>query len=171
MGTMDRARGRKKTKKVVELTAEEQRALDLRVAGHTFREIGELMGCGKSKADELVSRALKHSNEAMARKGTLFRELEAQRLDKLMATLWQSASSMATDSEERNRTIDRVLKIMERRAKMLGIDAPTRSELTGKDGKPIETVTVAKVVNLPPIDEIQGPEGPVLVESKFRPTD
>ena len=43
--------------------------------------------------------------------------------------------------------VDRVLKIGERRAKLLGLDAPTRTALQGggDDAPPITTVTEAKV--------------------------
>lgn len=43
--------------------------------------------------------------------------------------------------------IDRLLRIMERRAKFMGLDAPTKQEVTGKDGGPV--ATVATVVILP----------------------
>ena len=38
----------------------------------------------------------------------------------------------------RLRIYDRIMKIMERRAKLMGLDAPVRAELSGPDGGPIE---------------------------------
>ena len=35
-------------------------------------------------------------------------------------------------------SIDRALRLMERRASMLGLDAPKRQEISGPDGSPIE---------------------------------
>jgi len=48
--------------------------------------------------------------------------LEALRLDQMQAALWQRA----TDGEVR--AIDRILRIMERRARLLGLDEPERRE-------------------------------------------
>lgn len=58
-------------------------------------------------------------------------ELELQRLDEMLVGLWAKARRGNTAA------IDRVLKIMERRAKFLGIDAPERRELTGAGGEPL----------------------------------
>lgn len=38
--------------------------------------------------------------------------------------------------------IDRAVRIMDRRARLLGLDAPTRKEISGPDGKPIQTEDV-----------------------------
>ena len=46
------------------------------------------------------------------------RALELARLDALLAALWPQQGEPAV--------VDRVLRIMERRAKLLGLDAPTR---------------------------------------------
>jgi hypothetical protein len=50
------------------------------------------------------------------------RALEALRLDQMQAALWQQA----TDGDVR--AIDRILRIMERRARLLGLDEPERRE-------------------------------------------
>ena len=54
------------------------------------------------------------------------------RLDGMLEKLWPKARRGEVAA------VDRVLKISERRAKLLGIEAPVRIETTGKDGKPIE---------------------------------
>ena len=58
------------------------------------------------------------------------RTLEVERLDSLLNGLWQRRHVPEIT--------DRILRIMERRAKLLGLDAPTRTEVTGKDGGAIE---------------------------------
>jgi hypothetical protein len=50
------------------------------------------------------------------------RELEAMRLDALLQALW----GKALDGDVL--VIDRVLKIMDRRARLLGLDAPTKTQ-------------------------------------------
>ena len=53
--------------------------------------------------------------------GTL-RDIEAMRLDELQAAIWQKAV------EGEGAAIDRVLHVMARRAKLLGLDEPERRE-------------------------------------------
>lgn len=42
--------------------------------------------------------------------------------------------------------IDRLLKIEERRAKLLGLDAPKKTELTGADGGPVEFSEIRRTI-------------------------
>ena len=60
------------------------------------------------------------------------RKLELERLDKLLLGVWPQAVRGNQGS------VDRALRIMERRAKLLGLDAPVKSEWSGPDGGPIE---------------------------------
>jgi hypothetical protein len=59
------------------------------------------------------------------------RDLEIERLDALLEGLWEKASN----GDER--AVNSALKIMERRSRLLGLDAPTTTQITGKDGSPI----------------------------------
>ena len=56
------------------------------------------------------------------------RTLEALRLDEIQAKIWDKA--IAGDY----RAVDRVLRIMERRAKLLGLDAPVKVAPTNPSG-------------------------------------
>lgn len=60
------------------------------------------------------------------------RDLQDERLNRLMAGLWNSAASGDVAA------VDRVLKIMERQARLHGLDAPVKSEVTGAGGAPIQ---------------------------------
>jgi hypothetical protein len=57
------------------------------------------------------------------------RRIEVERLDKLMLSLWPEAQTGNI------KAIETILGIMARRAKLLGLDAPT--EITGAFGGPI----------------------------------
>jgi len=62
--------------------------------------------------------------------------LELQRLDALLKALWAEAARKNPDHS----AVDRVLKIMERRAKLLGLDAPSKQQITDADGGPLTFV-------------------------------
>jgi hypothetical protein len=68
-----------------------------------------------------VSRALAATIEQPAQE---LRQLEAERLDAMTAALWPRA--MDGDL----RATDRILGIMDRRARLLGLDAPRREAIT-----------------------------------------
>ena len=55
----------------------------------------------------------------------------------LLAGLWPAAISGDVPS------VGMALRVAERRARLLGLDAPTRQELTGADGGPLSFVEVA----------------------------
>jgi len=42
--------------------------------------------------------------------------------------------------------VDRLLKIQERRAKLLGLDAPKKTELSGPDGEPLQFTEIRRVI-------------------------
>ena len=88
------------------------------------------MGLALSNAHKAVQQAIADIPKELAEDVRL---LELERLDRMLAGMWPKA--IAGDPK----AVAAAVKIMDRRAKYLGIDAPVRTELTGKDGGPIET--------------------------------
>jgi len=74
---------------------------------------------------------LRDNNQTLAAE---YRDLELERLDYLQVALWKAA----LDGNEKK--TDRILKIMEHRAKYLGLFAPEKKEITGKDGDPVQVI-------------------------------
>lgn len=96
------------------------KAAQLRAAGSTFREIGATLGIDPSWAQTLVYRALQ---ETQAEAVDLMRTEEGGRLDRLQRALWGQA--MGGDVK----AAMGVLRIMERRARLFGLDAPVQLEI------------------------------------------
>jgi hypothetical protein len=97
-------------------------ALEMRKAGASFPEIARELGYrGPSGAFNAVNNAIR---DWVAPAAEEVFELEAQRLDRLMLSYWQKA----LDGEHKSAEL--VLKIMDRRAKLLGLDAPQRIDVT-----------------------------------------
>ncbi len=112
-------------------TAEKQRrALALRRGGATYDQISKELGyAGASRAYNLVKDAI----AAIPREEAIeVREMELQRLDVMLVALWPKARAGHAES------VDRILRIMKRRAEYLGLDAPKKQEHSGPDGGPIE---------------------------------
>ena len=98
----------------------EGQALELRKAGKTFAEIGADLGITKEGARQAVYRALGDLAESNLEAAAALRALESERLDKLLAAVWPAATAGDLDA------VDRALKIAARRARLCGLDAPTK---------------------------------------------
>ena len=130
---------RKKTKRRPQVTEprniqareREVEALELRKAGATFQQIGTRLGISRQAAHKRVTEVLHDMAETTGEKAEAVRTLEGQRLDAMLLGLWARASHGDYGA------VDRVLRIMQRRADMLGTDAPKKHEVMGKDGEPI----------------------------------
>ncbi|MEU8919453.1 hypothetical protein AB0D10_00780 [Kitasatospora sp. NPDC048545] len=85
-----------------------------------------------------VSEALDHRIDAALASVTELRALEDARLDRMFMVAYRRAVRDGDLS-----AIDRALRIMERRARLLGLDQPARTEITGQGGGPIEVDTTA----------------------------
>lgn len=102
-------------------------AIELRRAGRSFSEIAASIGCGKSQAHRLVHAALLETRAQIAAQSEELKAEEISRLDALLGSLWAKARGGDLQA------VDRVLKISERRSKLLGLDAPVRMAHGGDD--------------------------------------
>ena len=111
-------------------TAERSKqAVNLRIAGATFEQIGERLGVSAQAAYGLVSRALIKIRAQTAESAETLRQMELTRLDAMQTAIW--ADAMGGDEQK----IDRLLKIQARRAALLGLDAPTKVAPTDPTGE------------------------------------
>jgi hypothetical protein len=105
-----------------ELIEKERQVLELRRAGATYDEIARATGYATAQGAYLAyGRALKRTLNAAGAEEA--REMELDRLDRLQRTWWPKAISGD------DKATDRVLKIMEHRAKYLGLYAPTKMQV------------------------------------------
>lgn len=128
------ARNRNQTTAVViaaKLRASE--ALKLRIAGETFDSIAKQLGfSSRQGAFESVKSALR---DTLREPADELRSVDSERLD----ALWRKTYARAIDGDLA--AIQGCLKILDRRARLLGLDAPTKSTYTDADGKgPLEVV-------------------------------
>jgi hypothetical protein len=92
-------------------------ALRLRAAGRTYQAIARALGYGSVSAVETaITRALRATQPTPNAEE---RALDLERLDALHAAIWPRA--MAGDLA----AVDGVVKVMERRARMLGLGGPS----------------------------------------------
>ena len=101
-------------------------ALGLRKAGASYDAIGKAMGLSKTRAYQLVTEGLEEINETVRDEATAVKRLELERCDELLLALW---------SQRKNpRVVDTIVRVMDRRARLEGLDAPLKVAPTTPDG-------------------------------------
>jgi hypothetical protein len=101
-----------------------QKAVQLRIEGKTYTEIGQILGVVQSKAWQLVKDALEITQEDIKKNIETYRKIEVARLDALQAHWWPKAVGLTPDGELTMPNIkasQHVLKIIAERAKILGL--------------------------------------------------
>ena len=101
-------------------------ALALRIAGATYRQIGERLKVHYTTAFKAVQHELAGLDAIKLQQAERLRDLEVERCERLILGLW----SNATRGDDKS--VHAVLRVMERKAKLLGIDAPTQVEQVGE---------------------------------------
>jgi len=136
----------------------------MRTCGAPYRRIAEELGyADEAGAHRAVAKVLK---ETVQEAGDELRKVEVERLDALLAVAWEvmtrehvAVSSgkivTVTDAEGTETplrddgptlaALDRVLKIADRRAALLGLDAPKKIETDGSVRYVIEGIDLGKL--------------------------
>ena len=129
---------RRPTVKNADVVTKEAQALELRKAGASFQMIADKLGYrDPSSAHKAVVRALANTIQQPADE---LRPLEAERLDRLLLAVWPDACA------GEDRAINRALQIMGQRAKLLGLNAPTRVDVQADvQVNPAEIEVVARI--------------------------
>jgi len=114
-------------------------ALRLRVAGTTYEKIADALEIGLATAHNDVQVMLAERREQAAEDADEIRDLELDRLDRAIVLVLKQIEKGNLGA------VDRLVKLNERRCKMLGLDAPEhRKHSFGDDGA--TPADVAKLV-------------------------
>ena len=106
-------------------------ALQLHIEGNTFEAIGQKLGVTRQRAHQLVSKQL--AETAAERKSLAGSALDTD-LERLDFVLRSLAPRIERGDDK---AAQAYIRALDRRAKLLGLDAPSRSEVSGPGGAPI----------------------------------
>lgn len=102
-----------------------QRVVDMRRAGVSWDAIARALGYSSSTNAHHAFTT--YMNNYPKESVEYARQVELDRLDQLQAAIWQQC--LASDSSNQHWAIDRMLKISDQRARLLGLNAPVRQEV------------------------------------------
>lgn len=97
----------------------------------------------RGAASKDFHRALAERRDEQHAEASVYRQEENERLDALLQAVWPRATQphpvydregLEVAHEIDLKAVDTVLKLMDRRAKLLGLDMPVKAELSGPDG-------------------------------------
>lgn len=121
----------------------------LRLAGVRFGD-QRILALGyesRGHASKDFVRALEQHRQEEAAEVATYRQQENERLDALLEAAWPRATIPSpvfnkegeiVGEELDMRAVDTVLRLMDRRAKLNGLDMPIKAEVTGADGGPLQ---------------------------------
>ena len=144
-----------------ETLEKERKVLEYRRGGLTFDLIAERLGyanaSGAHKAYQSACRRI------VVEDVVAIRNAEIDRLDIAQAAIWGDVVNGA-DAQERARAILALIKIMERRARLLGLDVPVKSQVEvniyDRDSIDAEVARLVALLNSKPQSALDTPISP-----------
>jgi hypothetical protein len=100
------------------------KVVQLRLAGRTLADIGRELGCSPQRVHAILTREMQSAQGLRKETAEELLQLELQRLDVLQAAVWDKA--LAGDLK----AVETALRVIDRRVRLRGLDAPTRSQIT-----------------------------------------
>lgn len=102
----------------------EEQAIRLRMTGASYAQIGKALGCTKQNAHRAVTKALKDTKERTAESTDQLRAVQSQQIDALTMAMWPAAQKGDA------KAVLAIVRLMRRRAVLMGLDAPKQTDLT-----------------------------------------
>ncbi|WP_329131515.1 hypothetical protein OG552_10400 [Streptomyces sp. NBC_01476] len=139
----------------------------LRRQGIPFED-PRILGLGyksRTSATKDMIRALEERRDDWKAEVSVYRQEENERLDALLLAVWPHATNPIREVVNRDdpdaepetkfdpRAVDTAIKLLERRAKLNGLDMPAKTELSGPDGADLpmsdgSLATLYKLINV-----------------------
>jgi predicted DNA-binding protein (UPF0251 family) len=112
-------------KPVVESKVKQLSAIQLRLEGFKFREIGEKLGISKQAAYARVCKSLDELSAMVTEQTEHLRLIESERLDQAIRGIW----SRATGQKSQAWAVGKLIDLIKSRRALWGLDSPKRLDI------------------------------------------
>lgn len=119
-----------------------RRAVEMRIAGATYQEIGDALSVSKVTAHNYIWKTIEESADFGAMPAAQLREMEELRLDDAMRRLVESEAYQSGEPS----SINSFVRLSESRRKLKGIDIPVRQEVEQSGEQRVVVEYVSKPV-------------------------
>lgn len=130
------ANGKRSDKNRLRAAERRLKAFELRKAGDSYRKIATALDVSVAQAHDDVNTALAELATQECASAKEYRALELERLDAILLAVWKDATKGHLGA------VDRVLRISERRARLLGLDASPAVQMIKLAGMDIDQLAV-----------------------------
>lgn len=114
----------------LEKLEKQRNALRLRKSGYSFSQIAEIIGCTKQRVGQLINESLQEYRDDIGQGSAELRVLELARLDEMQKVVQKRIdASKPTPLKIDLQAINLSIRIMERRAALLGLDIQEQKQL------------------------------------------
>lgn len=130
-----------------------EKAIALRVAGATLRQIADEVGVTRQRIHRILTDELRKSAERVQPHAAASLALELERLDFIVRVATAQANKPDLPPETRLKALDRIERAIERRSRLLGLNAPEKIAPVTPDGSaayvcPTDEERAAMIVEL-----------------------
>lgn len=132
------AKPHKTSKRALNAAERRRMAMNLRLAGKSFQAIGDHLGISRQRAHRLIADELARLVEETQDDAAAYRQLHVERIEAMLAAAWPLIlgrdDGKAVGATTRLSAIEKAVRLLDRQAKLLGLDKPTPMELSGPGG-------------------------------------
>lgn len=130
MSTTDKRKAQARQRRI-RAAENRARAVEYRKMGMSYQAIGDQLHISAPAVYKTVRKAMQAVKVEQDQDAEIIKAMEYENLDRLQLAAWPGAM------KGNHLLIDRILKIMERRAKLMGLDAPEKRANTDSRGSDI----------------------------------
>lgn len=145
----------KTSKRRTKAALREEEAIKLRLQGFKYREIANRLNITEGGAYQIVKRVLERTRKEASDAADELKQVETERLEDLLRAWWNSATAPREVVTKEGDVITTgpdpaaanvILRISERLAKLWGLDAPAKQDMTS-NGETISFMIVPRDEN------------------------
>lgn len=101
-------------------------AVNYRVAGFTYQQIGDRMGVTDSAAHNLVRKSLADTRDVLREQVSEVRDVNFRRFEKLINRMWVKALPADVNADLDYNAIKIILSAVEKQSRLMGAEAPQK---------------------------------------------